>query len=235
MPSRIPDHITSFTINMTDAAQQRPILAIEAARVFAKWANVEYTLAAMASVLIGDSAALAILDQIKAKNQQLDAIKIAAADKVQHVETHEYLKPLFKLVNKAAEFRNQLAHCMWGTIEQLPHALLLSEPKAIIKASRLLMKTGDTRKTLSEQEHKSSFEHSFDGHKNRALEVISLFRDNTTVWMHDDFNTPLVLLDKSIFCLTCYTTAVSAPPENEGARLARQQLRDALMSSEQYY
>lgn len=235
MPETIPDSITSFEINMSDAAAQRPVLAAEAARLFALWANVEYALGSMASVLIGDGAALALLDQLRSKNQKLDGIRAAAAEKADHTETRDLLKPLFKLVGKASEPRNQFTHCLWGTIDQLPDAILLTNPDAAIKATRIINRTAGKRKTLSPALGALSFEHHADISYESATGVIDLLRKGTEVWRQPDFDTPWRLLNHAVIALSQYTIAVSCPPNDAEAVQARNQLRNFLAETERHY
>lgn len=233
MPEKFPEHITSFAINLSDAGFERPVIAAEAGRLFAKWANVEFMLGSMASVLIGDAAALAILDAIRARNSQTDAIKAAAAERIEHQETRDLLKPLFKLIDRAAKPRNELAHSLWGTIPELPDALLVSEPKAMLKASRLLLKSNGERKTEAPTPESLSFEHGIKGDNALALEVMRLMRENTTVWRQPDFDLPRRILDRAIVALTQYTIAVSASPNSTEAVQARATLEHHLQETEQ--
>lgn len=235
MPETIPESIQSFEINMSDTAARRPILAAEAARLFALWANVEYALGAMASVLIGDNAALALLDQLRSKNQKLDGIRAAAAEKVNHAETRELLRPLFRLIGKASEPRNEFAHCLWGTIDQLPDALLLTDPAAAMKATRLINSSKGKRESLAPTSAEVVFEHAADLSNDSAKEVIRLLRYGTKIWRQSDFNTPWVLLNRATIALSQYTVAVSCSPEDKAAVQARNQLRDFLAETEQYY
>ncbi|KKC39506.1 hypothetical protein WH87_04740 [Devosia epidermidihirudinis] len=232
MPERFPDSILSFEINLSDAGHDRPVLSAEAGRLFAKWANVEYTLSTMASVLLGDTAALAILDSIRARNSQTDAIKAAAQEKIEHEETRALLNPLFKLIERAARPRNMLAHCMWGTIPQLPDALLLCDPKAMLKASRLLLQTEGTRSTTAPSSIKTEFEHELTGSDAVPLAVTKLVRENTEVWRQADFHLPRKLLDRSIIGLTQLTIAISSDPHSAGAAQARSQLKAHLAETE---
>ncbi len=233
MVGRIPESIRSFQINLSDAGLERPILAAEAGRLFARWANVEFALGSMASVLIGDNSALAILDGIRSRNNQTNAIMAAAKERIQHRETRDLLKPLFKLIDRAAKPRNDFAHCLWGTIPELPNALLLCEPKAMLKASRLALNSSGTRSTAAPTPDSVSFEHSLNGNDEIASEIIRVLRDNTHVWRQADFALPENLLNRAIVALTQYTVAISSDPGSHAAMQARVQLTDHLRETEQ--
>lgn len=230
MPSQIPEYITSIQINLSDAAAQRPALAIESARVFAKWANVEHVLANAVSMIVGDTTALALIDKFKAKNAQYDAIKIALEGKICCTETRSLIPPLFKLINKAAGPRNKLAHSLWGTIEQLPAALLLTEPKFALKMSRCMLSS--PTKTWVEDDNKTNFERGFEGNIDLANEMINILREGTEVWVHNDFNDPLRFLECSIVALTFFTTAAAAKPGSQEAIQALDGLRKILRENE---
>lgn len=232
MPDKFPESILSFAINLSDAGHDRPVLSAEAGRIFARWSNVEFALGSMASVLIGDSAALAMLDSIRARNSQTDAIKAAAKDRIEHAETRELLRPLFKLVDRAAGPRNKLAHCLWGTIPELPDALLLSEPRMMLKASRLILQTTGTRSTDALAPNQVDFEHEYNGSDETSHAIMTLMRDGTEVWRQVDFETPRLLLDRTITALTKFTIAVSADPHSAAAAQARSQLKTHLEETE---
>lgn len=228
MPTKIPEYITSIQINGSDAAAQRPMLALESARVFAKWANVEFVLASAVSMIVGDATALALIDKFKAKNAQYDAIKITLEGRISCAEVQSLISPLFKLMNKAAEPRNKLAHSLWGTIEELPEALLLTEPKAALKMSRYMLSGGGPTKTWVDDDNKTNFERGFEDNIDLANEMINVLRDGTEVWVHNDFNEPLRLLDYSIVALSFFTTAASAKTNSSEAIQALDGLRKIL-------
>lgn len=229
MPTKLPDTITSFQINMSDAAAQRPTLALEASRIFAKWANVEFVLASTAGMIIGDTTALAILDQIKAKNAHYDAIKIAIRDRIKDDDTISLLSPLFNLLKKASTPRNKLAHSMWGTIEELPQELLLVDHKSAIKVSRFVLHKNGDQRTWIDSDNITTLERKFDTDNDYALEIINVLRDGTEVWIHDDFNEPLRLLDNSIVALQYFTTAISSSSDDSIKTNSRSELRRILV------
>lgn len=228
MPTAIPDTIQQFQINLTDAAAERPLLAVEAARIFSRWANVEHLLEIMASVLLGDSTAMFLLDQLKFRNQKLSGIEVAVENKISHPETKSLLKQLFNLINSAAVGRNELAHCLWGTIDQLPNDLLLINPKAALKAARLLTQTNGESLTQALDKENISYVHSADTQYDAAVEIIETIREGTRVWRHEDFDQPLRLLNFSLTALTQYTIAISDEPEASGPRQARAYLTQLL-------
>lgn len=228
MPTPIPETIQEFQINLSDAAAQRPLLAVEASRIFARWANVEHLLEAMASVLLGDLTAMFLLDQLKSRNQKLSGIEVAVENKISHPETKALLKKLFKLINSAAVGRNELAHCLWGTIDQLPNDLLLLNPKAALKAVRLLTQTNGESRTEAPDKENISYSHSADTRYDAAIEIIETIREGTRVWRHEDFDKPLRLLNFSLTALTQYTIAISDDPEALGPRQARAHLAKLL-------
>lgn len=235
MPGPIPDSIESFQINWTDAAAERPILAIEAARIFAMWANVEFMLGAMASILIGEDSALALLDRLRSRNQKLDAIRAVSVDRIKHTDTRNLMSPLFRLINRAAEPRNQLAHCSWGTISDLPDALLLTKPEAAIKAARIISQSNGQRSTASDNVGHAALEHQASFSNEEALAVIHLLRGGTEVWRQEDFQEPRSLIGNATAALTYYTVAITGDPDADPAVRARQQLRDLLAGLEQYH
>lgn len=228
MPKGLPDEILSFSIDMTDAALKRPLLSLEASRVFSRWSYVEFSVAALTAVLFGNETALSFLDRIKSQQQKMDAIKSEALAQISHAETRELVRPVFQLLDRAAKPRNKLAHCLWGTIPELPDALLLSEPKQMIRATRLLLKTQGKRETISETEGHSDFQHRFNGNEDIASEIYNLMRGSVEVWTHEDFNTPLLLLDNATAAITALTTAVSTSHDNIGAINARMQVLESL-------
>ncbi|KAA3504575.1 hypothetical protein DXM27_05000 [Rhizobium rhizogenes] len=228
MPTAIPETIQQFQINLSDAAAERPLLAIEAARIFSRWANVEHLLETMASVLLGDLTAMFLLDQLKSRNQKLSGIETAVENKISHPETKALLKQLFKLINSAADGRNELAHCLWGTIDQLPNDLLLINPKAALKATRLLTQTNGKKLTEAPDKENISFSHSADTSYDAAVEIIETIRKGTRVWRHEDFDKPLRLLNFSLTALTQYTIAISDDPEALGPSQARAHLAKLL-------
>lgn len=235
MPGKIPDGM-NFNIDMSDAAVARPRLAVLAARLFAGWANVEMTLGAMASVLIGDAAALALLDQLRSNNQKLDGIRATASERITHEETRDLMKPLFKLIGSAARTRNQFAHCLWGTIEQLPDALLLTQPNSALKAKRLVLGSPGGRSTNQTQNGEElSFEHNSSTQVDLAEAVFELLHQGTEAWKEEDFLIPQTLINRAIVALTIYTVAISAPPTSPEAVAARKQLHDLLKETEQLH
>lgn len=235
MPTKISDDIISFNIDATDAAAKRPILALEAARIFAKWANVEFALASMTAVLFGNESALNLLDELKSNQQKISAIKKESQRKIEHEETQKLITRVFRLVEKSAAPRNKLAHCMWGTLPEIPNALLLCEPKSFIKASRLLLNSDGNRETTLNNPHSSSFQQSFKGQNEKAQMIYSLMRDNTEVWFHEDFDPPLILLDNALFSLSNLTTALSTTPEDAAAIFSRNQIYNSLDTCEKLY
>jgi len=186
----------------------------------------------MVAVLVGDMGALAVLDSIRARNSQMDAIRAIAAERIVHGETLALLKPVFGLIDRAAKPRNKLAHCVWGTIPQLPDALLLCEPKAMLKVSRSSLQMDGTRTTEAPTESKISFEHGYKTSNDAALALIKTMRDGTEVWRQADFNRPRALLDASIIALAQLTVAISGDPLTQAAAQARAQLVSHLQKSE---
>jgi hypothetical protein len=235
VPSSIPDEIKSLTINVSDAAALRPVLAIEAARLFASWANVEMMLGTMASILAGDSAAYAILDQIRGKNQQMDAIRAVAVEKIAHTETRDLLKPLFKLINKSAEPRNTLAHRLWGTIPELPDALLLTKAETAIKFGRMMQAAPGETTMAAPTQYSVSVDRKASISNDHAREAIKVLRDGTEVWTQADFDTPRHLLQRAIVALSFYTQAITGSPDDAVAAQARRQLTGFLRETESLY
>lgn len=234
MPSSIPASITSFRINISDAAVRRPVLAIEASRIFALWANVELMFGCMASMLIGDQLALTFLDNLKSKNQRFDGIRKAAEDRIDHSETKQLLHPVLKLLDKAAEPRNELAHCQWGTIDDLPDALLLTKPAVAIRFARANILSQATTIVTAPTECKLDMEMNTKHSVSYAEEMIEALRSGTQVWRHADFERPLFLATHAVVALTSYSIAITQP-ESAEADQARRQLRDLLKETEQHY
>lgn len=192
-------------------------------------------LATMASILVGDSAAQIILDQIKGKNQQLDALRAVAAEKIADPETRDLLKPLFKLINKSAEARNLLAHRLWGTTSELPDALLLTKTEAAVKFGRTLSAASGTRTVSAASQTSVSLEQATSMENDRALAVMEILRQGTEVWTQEDFQKPRLLLNRAVVALSLYTTAISGPTDDPATKQARRQLTEFLKDTEKHY
>jgi hypothetical protein len=232
MPTGIPDSITKFRIDASDAAAQRPALAAEAGRLFALWANVELALGLMASVLLGDAAAFALLDRIKAREQKFEGIRDAMTDRIGDAEAKELLRPIFKLVDDAARPRNKLAHCTWGTIPELPDALLLIEPKAALKMARSFIRQSADMAAVAQTDSTIILEATPKFDKDAALQIIRDVRKGTEVWRHEDFDVPRDLARYAVIALMHYAGVVRSNPSDLAGKQARRQLHEVLTQAE---
>lgn len=112
--------------------EERPRLGILAMAAIASWSNVETFMLHAFVELLGGQQSLAAdvyvaLDGKAAKNAAIEAAaKRALADSP---ELQQVFWTLLSIVKSAQKERDKLAHWQWGTVSDLPDALILVDPR----------------------------------------------------------------------------------------------------------
>jgi hypothetical protein len=115
------------------APERRPALAGRIATIIAIWSRIDSDLAAiLAYMLKGElSAAIAMYSALTSSQAQMAALEAAA-----RVSLADADRPLFgavlSLVKRAGAKRNRIAHWLWGESDELPDALILADPDALL-------------------------------------------------------------------------------------------------------
>jgi hypothetical protein len=127
-----PDAITNW--GQSDTMARRPKLASMVAHCIAQWSEVEVHLGALLAFILhaNEKAAVAMYAGIENRAAQLRLIDSAAEASLpsEHYAVISVL--LTSIVRPAIKERDRLAHWTWGYSDQLPEALLLSEPESTL-------------------------------------------------------------------------------------------------------
>jgi hypothetical protein len=117
------------------ALAQRPLLALKAILVIESWANVEGFMLRLFAALLGGSESMAaeIYLRLDTKGPKSAAIN-AAADFAfkSRPELKKLLTAIQQIEKTNGSMRDRVAHWTWGHSPELPQALLLVDPRAII-------------------------------------------------------------------------------------------------------
>jgi len=114
----------------------RPALAQLAAQVVATWADIEYQLGGMLATMLGANAApsIAMFYALTSGAAQMAALRAAAASVLDEgSRDHELFEVIIQQAERAARPRHRFAHWVWGHCNELPDALLLIDPEALVK------------------------------------------------------------------------------------------------------
>jgi hypothetical protein len=123
-----PDAVTHWGDPTT--MSRRPELAVKVARCIAQWSEIELHLGAFLGLLLhaNQDAAVAMYSGLENRSAQLRMITSAAKASVPP-EHFDVLSVLFSaIIRPAMRERDRLAHWSWGHADDLPDALLISEP-----------------------------------------------------------------------------------------------------------
>jgi hypothetical protein len=123
-----PDALTNW--GDPEAMSLRPKLAVKVARCIAQWTEIETHLGAFLGFLLhaNQKAAVAMYSGVENRASQLRMIEAAAEASVpqDHFDVLSVL--ISSILRPVMKDRDKLAHWTWGHSDQLPDALLISEP-----------------------------------------------------------------------------------------------------------
>lgn len=117
--------------------RRRPELAVLAASAIASWANVESFMLRVFVQLMGGTAETAAtvflaLETQSAKTQAINAV----ASSLQSGQK-EVLQALLAIARTNQRGRDRLAHWIWGDLSNLPGALLLLDPRIMLRTGAI--------------------------------------------------------------------------------------------------
>lgn len=114
-----------------DAADERPELALLAAKVIAVAAELEANMGELLAAMLGNKArpAVQMFHALSSTNAQTAALEAAAEAALPGHELSLF-RIIMGMVKRAAKRRNMIAHWNWAYSPELPDALLFSDPRA---------------------------------------------------------------------------------------------------------
>lgn len=114
------------------ALRQHPTLAASIAEITATWAQIECNLGVILARMLGAAAraSMAMYGALKS-TAQMAALQ-AAADATLTPERLELFGVMIAVVKRAAFKRNRVVHWLWGELPQVPNALVLTPPEAVL-------------------------------------------------------------------------------------------------------
>jgi hypothetical protein len=133
-----PQPLTSINRNAKFSAdpisiRRYPELAGYISDVIATWGHVECSLGVILARMLGGAArpSMAMYTAIVSTSAQMAALQ-AAAEEVLSPERLELMGALLIVVKRAAAKRNKIAHWIWGISLEVPDALVLIPPTAVL-------------------------------------------------------------------------------------------------------
>ncbi|MGE3993872.1 hypothetical protein [Pseudorhodoplanes sp.] len=124
-----PNAVTIWGVN--DAMILRPKIAVKVAQYISQWSDIETLLGLFLAILLHahEDAAVAIFHGIENRTAQLKMLSSAAEVSLPEDTFRAVSALITSLVRPSMKYRDKLAHWAWGLSEDIPDALLLSEPK----------------------------------------------------------------------------------------------------------
>jgi hypothetical protein len=131
-----------------DALAQRPVLAALIAEAIGAWSQTEMTLGILLARMLGANARPAMvmysaLESFQPQMRALDAVSrsILVGDDL------ELFSATLIVIRRAAHQRHLLGHSVWAFAPQLPHDLLLIDPKDMWGWSATVFEWADAMRT----------------------------------------------------------------------------------------
>jgi hypothetical protein len=187
-----PDAATDWGDPTTMA--RRPELAAKVARCVALWSEIEIHLGAFLGLLLhaNQKAAIAMYSGVENRAAQLRLITCAAEASVppEHFDVFSIL--ISGIIRPAMKERAKLAHWAWGFSDDLPDALLISEPADTLDS---LMQALTSQPGIEKAAVRTNFDTIYvvrdgdlEGIANRSIAAKTHLRmAMSTIW---DFNAP---------------------------------------------
>ena len=217
MPQPLPKNLTA-QISLTNVVQHRQELALNAADVISKWANVDAMIGSLIPTLINADPrpASAVFDIVKNFEARQNALREIALITISDQTDRDILNAILKLYASTAKGRNILAHNLWGVHDQIPDGILMVDPKII---SRVSTKT---------RAHKvnDSFEYE------DALAMQKDMHESVMVWKINDFVDLASRISEAFFQITTFGVMLPSPDRTERDEAARRMLLDRPTISE---
>ena len=138
----------------------RPLLATKVAQCVAEWAEIENHLGLLLALLLhaNEKAALSMFSSVENRAAQLRMLHAAAESSLtpHHFDVLESL--ITACVRPVMKERDKLAHWCWGYSDELPDALLLTEPsnklRGMLQVSHIQANTGSSNSTIAFESEK---------------------------------------------------------------------------------
>lgn len=125
---------TNITIRRTDSLGQEPELASHFAIVINLWSEMELRLMEIFALLAGTDSVIAteLFTAIESDGARKGVFQKMAQDKISP-PLKKRLTDIFRDIRDGGEFRNSLAHGIWGTSPDEPEALFYTDAKEWLK------------------------------------------------------------------------------------------------------
>lgn len=131
--SRVRPNATTYF--SPDVLFTYPDLAAYAMSVIGQWARTDATLSELLSVMLTTSdlaVGMAMYQALTGTGSRQTAL-LAAAEEALPVQDFWLLQAVLRLNRPSRDQRNDFAHHLWGTSDDVPNALLLVDPAVFIK------------------------------------------------------------------------------------------------------
>jgi hypothetical protein len=141
---------TNVRWNSDEVFDAHPELAMLVLKCIAKWTRLDFNVNLFVISLLGANAEIGMpmLDSLTSAPARRDAIKAAVDIALPSDHTDRpFFDAAMKITNSLQGRRNRLVHHLWGTCEDLPGTLILSEPASI---SSLFLGFGQLRRVDQE-------------------------------------------------------------------------------------
>jgi hypothetical protein len=128
-----PDAVTNW--GNAETMIKRPTLAAKVARCIAQWSEIEIHLGAFLGLLLhaNQKAALAMYSSLENRAAQLRLIYGAAEASIPGNQFDVIAVLIANVLRPVMRERDRFAHWVWGYSDDLPDALLISEPSESLK------------------------------------------------------------------------------------------------------
>jgi hypothetical protein len=130
MPQKLSNVCTEATVSFHFGhSTNKPELAELTAGIFARWAWIEHQLSLLLLFVLGAEAkpALAMFSVLTTQRLRGNATSAAAKAALPR-KKFEIFRAVMGVIERVANDRHRLAHWLWATSPELPHALLLADP-----------------------------------------------------------------------------------------------------------
>jgi hypothetical protein len=195
------------------AVRRYPNLATDIAEIVALWSRVDTALGAILAYMLkaGVRASTAMYGAILSSQAQMDALE-AAAKATLNKRDFELFGAVMVVIKRAGAKRHKIAHWIWAYSDQIPDALVLIDPDALLeyhtKSSEMMMaaRAGDFSVTST----KVDLSHAFVYRSNDFADIIAELKEEIA----------------NEFTVVTMTTGVDDGPRNRLSALP--QIREAL-------
>lgn len=208
MTKPYPENLAPMLMNEALPAK-RPVHLLAGMSVIAEYSSVEALVSVLLATLAGGdnepvAAIYSVLRQGQIQAKALDAVSRVTLEK----DDQQLLRDLMKVLRGASDARDKLAHRLWFYDDQLPEAVVLTDPALAWMMAAAVTKVGPSGATTEEN----------------ANEIHRTMRNKCEVWALADLEEARQRCVRSFVGLTAFNLMVQIDLGTEARAAERQKV-----------